>query len=66
MQPEVERRWKKARKHLLESAKVKQQVVEKCLESIIAATDLIADTFQSGGKLLLCGNGGSAGVVISS
>ncbi|MGK7903150.1 MAG: SIS domain-containing protein [Hormoscilla sp.] len=60
MQSEVNSPWQKARHHLLESAQVKQQVVENCLESIIAATDLITDTFQSGGKLLLCGNGGSA------
>lgn len=46
--------------HLTESAKVKRQVAEKCLDSIVAAARLIADTFRSAGKLLLCGNGGSA------
>jgi len=35
-------------------------VAEKCLDSILAAAHLIADTFRSGGKVLLCGNGGSA------
>jgi D-sedoheptulose 7-phosphate isomerase len=39
---------------------MKRQVAEECLEAILAAADLIADTFQSGGKVLLCGNGGSA------
>lgn len=46
--------------HLLESAAVKQQVFKTCLTSILAAAELITKTFQSGGKLLLCGNGGSA------
>lgn len=50
----------KARKRLLESADVKKKVAEECLESILEATKLIIDTFKSGGKVLLCGNGGSA------
>jgi len=50
----------KARVHLLESAKIKRQIAEKCLDLILEAANLIADTFKSGGKLLLCGNGGSA------
>jgi len=48
------------RVHLFESAEVKRQVVERCMDSILAAAELIAETFQSGGKVLLCGNGGSA------
>ena len=48
------------RAHLLESADVQQQVARQCTESILAAANLIADTFRAGGKLLLCGNGGSA------
>src|SRR5262249_52268594 len=51
---------KKARAHLLESAEIKQQIAEECLDSILAAADLITDAFRSGGKVLLCGNGGSA------
>jgi len=46
--------------HLLDSAHVKQQMVEACVESIIGAADLIAEAFRSRGKVLLCGNGGSA------
>ena len=46
--------------HLLESAEVKRQMVETCVDSILAAADLIVETFRSGGKVLLCGNGGSA------
>lgn len=59
---ELEATWRcnRIQTHLLESAAVKQQVFETCLDSILAAVDLITQTFQSGGKLLLCGNGGSA------
>jgi phosphoheptose isomerase len=59
MQPDVEQR-QRARAHLLASAEVKQRVVEQCLEAILAAAQLIAEAFESGGKVLLCGNGGSA------
>ncbi len=45
---------------MLESAEVKRQAAEVCADSILAAADLVAETFRSGGKLLLCGNGGSA------
>ena len=50
----------RVRAHLLDSAQVKQQMVETCAESIVAAANLIAESFRSGGKVLLCGNGGSA------
>lgn len=46
--------------HLLESAEVKRQAIEMCSDAILAAADLITDAFQRGGKVLLCGNGGSA------
>lgn len=51
---------KKAEMHLTESIKVKQLTLEKCMNSILAGAQLIVDTFLSGGKVLLCGNGGSA------
>ncbi len=46
--------------HLLESADVKKQTAEVCSGTILAAARLISGCFRSGGKLLLCGNGGSA------
>ena len=46
--------------HLQESADLKRQVVQHCLPAILSAADLIVETFQNGGKVLLCGNGGSA------
>ena len=51
---------KKAEVHLIESAKIKQLTSEKCINQILSAAQLIIDTFLSGGKVLLCGNGGSA------
>ena len=60
MQPGVNRLRSRVQTHLLESAEVKRQMVETCVDSILAAADLIAETFRSGGKVLLCGNGGSA------
>lgn len=50
----------KARKRLLESADVKKKVAQECLESILTASQMIIDTFESGGKVMICGNGGSA------
>ena len=45
---------------LKKSAEVKLMVAESCGGEILAAADAISDCFRSGGKLLLCGNGGSA------
>ena len=46
--------------HLRESAAVKQRTIECCTMSILAAAELIAESFRACGKLMLCGNGGSA------
>lgn len=50
----------KIQTHFLESAAVKRQTAESCSAAVLAAAHLIAETFRNGGKLLLCGNGGSA------
>jgi len=50
----------RVRVQLAESAQLKKLVAEKCLDSILSAADLLSNTFRSGGKVLLCGNGGSA------
>ena len=46
--------------HLLQSAEIKRQTAAKCAESIAKAAELIVQSFLSSGKVLLCGNGGSA------
>ncbi|MCL4370463.1 MAG: SIS domain-containing protein [Chloroflexi bacterium] len=56
----VDLRVERVHAHLLESAEVKRQVARECEDSIVAAACLIADALRSGGKVLLCGNGGSA------
>ena len=50
----------RARAHLLESAEVKRQLARESLDEVVAAARLIAESLAGGGKLLLCGNGGSA------
>jgi D-sedoheptulose 7-phosphate isomerase len=52
--------FRKIEAHLLQSAEIKRQTATSCAGTIASAADLIARAFLSGGKLLLCGNGGSA------
>jgi D-sedoheptulose 7-phosphate isomerase len=49
-----------ARQHLLASADVKREAAACCSDDIAAAAALIAKSLSGKGKLLLCGNGGSA------
>lgn len=46
--------------HIRESARVKNLIPEKCSSDIELAVNTIVHCFKNGGKLLLCGNGGSA------
>ena len=46
--------------HLSASASVKQQMIDSCTRQIKEIADRIIQCFRSGGKLLICGNGGSA------
>jgi len=44
-----------------ESISVKEQIIDnKAYEVLIEAGDIISDSISKGGKLLICGNGGSA------
>ena len=45
---------------LLYSARLKESVARRDNDVIVAMASMIADTFREGGKVLLCGNGGSA------
>ena len=52
---------KKVERAFLDSISVKQQIIEnKSYEVLLDAGDIIANSIANGGKLLLCGNGGSA------
>ena len=52
--------FRKIETHLLQSAEIKRQTAVSCAGSIARAAEMIAGVFLSSGKLLLCGNGGSA------
>ena len=50
----------KIKEQILESAAVKQAMVDDCLDDIEAAAGLMIESIRNGGKILWCGNGGSA------
>src|SRR5262245_8786154 len=52
--------FRKVETHLLQSAEIKRRTAVSCAGSIARAAEMIAGVFLSSGKLLLCGNGGSA------
>ena len=45
---------------LLESSETKLLIEKKCSNDIVAAVEMLVNSFGNGNKLLLCGNGGSA------
>ena len=46
---------------ILESAKIKSKIVEDGVEQIEKAAEILINCTKNGGKILWCGNGGSAG-----
>jgi D-sedoheptulose 7-phosphate isomerase len=48
------------REHMRNSAEVKTKTADACAADIVHAATIIAGAIRSGGKILLCGNGGSA------
>jgi phosphoheptose isomerase len=49
-----------AREYIHSSVRVKLLAAERCLPFVVEAANLIAASLLQGGKLLVCGNGGSA------
>ena len=47
--------------YLRETAATAERAIEVCADDIAAAADAIARSLSEGGKVLFCGNGGSAG-----
>jgi len=45
---------------LRESAETKIGMIDSCKDDLLKAAEIIKDSFSKGGKLMLCGNGGSA------
>jgi D-sedoheptulose 7-phosphate isomerase len=48
------------RRHVNGSIETKQKLLAACEDGLLAAAEAILAALQSGGKILLCGNGGSA------
>ncbi len=46
--------------HITENIEVKQQLLDRQVDTIKECTERFITTLQSGGKILFCGNGGSA------
>jgi D-sedoheptulose 7-phosphate isomerase len=51
----------RARAYLRETSETASRTAEACADQIVAAAAVIARSIRGGGKLLICGNGGSAG-----
>lgn len=51
----------RARDYLLETSSVAAHAAEACAEDAAAAAEILIDALLDGGKIMLCGNGGSAG-----
>src|SRR5688500_11550277 len=58
--PKLDSMQEIARRHLLKSIEVKHAVAEKCTAEISAAASILIECLKNDGKILLCGNGGSA------
>ena len=46
--------------YLREAAGTMQTTLDRCLDDVVTAADVLTISFRTGGKLLICGNGGSA------
>ena len=51
----------RVRGYLLETSRTAARTAESCGEEILRAAAAIVESLRAGGKILLCGNGGSAG-----
>ena len=50
----------RARDYLSDAADVMVAASDTCLDDIVAASEILIESFRAGGALLICGNGGSA------
>ena len=51
----------RVREYLLETSRTASRTAEACAKQILGAAAAIVEAVRAGGKVLLCGNGGSAG-----
>jgi len=54
------RLMKDSSRRYIEEIVVRYPALEVCFEAIVRGTEIIIECYRNGGKLLLCGNGGSA------
>ena len=47
--------------HFERSAEIKKETATRCSDAAVKAAEAIADALKAGGKVMFCGNGGSAG-----
>ena len=52
--------WAEAKRYLMETTDTVERVISECLTDIVAASEILIGSLRGGGKLLICGNGGSA------
>ena len=55
-----DRQHDRARRHLEAGIEVARHAIDECLPAVLDAVEIVTASFRSGGKLMLCGNGGSA------
>jgi len=60
MRTRADRRPERVQAHLTAAADVIRRTSEQSVDAILAAADVLMETLRAGGKVLLCGNGGSA------
>lgn len=51
----------RVREYLLETSRTAARTADECRTQILGATAVIVESLRAGGKILMCGNGGSAG-----
>ncbi len=56
----LEKKVAQARAYLAASIETKLAAAQSCLPAVVEAAELVAASLRNGGRLLVCGNGGSA------
>lgn len=60
MKPKLKKIFKKIEKDLKENISVKKKILKENLTQIVNASEICINSLNNGGKLIFCGNGGSA------
>lgn len=60
LQKKIEKLASRFEHHFKEGIKVREASLKSCQQAVLQSALLVAQCFRAGGKLLLCGNGGSA------